>query len=197
MDCDQNEYRSQDGKCCKRCPADHHQTEVKACLAHEDRQCACIHGFYCQDPHSCEHCDQVTPCPLGQGVKVNVFALSAFFSDPTDPVAPVSSGLPVVHLIPTELPVISPLIDVHCQESSDPRSHITAACNCCVRDLHATHPEPTSLLSVSQFEALPTLSQFEALPTLSQYEALPTSRRPGMLMDRMYSEPQEDEWGGT
>ncbi|XP_076010803.1 tumor necrosis factor receptor superfamily member 5 [Genypterus blacodes] len=54
---------------CLECNHSNKKWTEKACMADEDTVCACITGFYCGDD-SCEHCQPVTRCPVGHGVKV-------------------------------------------------------------------------------------------------------------------------------
>ncbi|XP_034553207.1 tumor necrosis factor receptor superfamily member 5 [Notolabrus celidotus] len=53
---------------CKDCSTKN-QRKVKDCTAQEDTVCGCEPGFFCIN-QSCDHCQRVKHCPLGQGVKV-------------------------------------------------------------------------------------------------------------------------------
>ncbi|XP_054477630.1 tumor necrosis factor receptor superfamily member 5 isoform X2 [Anoplopoma fimbria] len=54
---------------CKDCSSINNQRKVKNCTAREDTVCECVKGLYCDDDR-CDHCKQLTHCPLGEGVKV-------------------------------------------------------------------------------------------------------------------------------
>ncbi|XP_029308142.1 tumor necrosis factor receptor superfamily member 5-like [Cottoperca gobio] len=54
---------------CKDCSFNNNQRKVKDCTAQKDTVCECVAGFYCRNDQ-CEHCQQVTHCPLGKGVNV-------------------------------------------------------------------------------------------------------------------------------
>ncbi|TDH11674.1 hypothetical protein EPR50_G00062960 [Perca flavescens] len=54
---------------CKECSSENKQKTVKVCTVQENTVCGCVDGFYCSSDQ-CDHCMQVTHCPLGEGVKV-------------------------------------------------------------------------------------------------------------------------------
>ncbi|XP_075965149.1 tumor necrosis factor receptor superfamily member 5 isoform X1 [Anarhichas minor] len=54
---------------CTVCYSKNNQITVKKCTTQEDVVCRCETGFYCNNDQ-CEHCQQVTQCLLGEGVKV-------------------------------------------------------------------------------------------------------------------------------
>ncbi|XP_062847649.1 tumor necrosis factor receptor superfamily member 11A [Trichomycterus rosablanca] len=56
-------------RCCKLCPKEHKQRELKQCEAHSDRRCGCDKGYYSETSHAL-HCKKVTNCPPGHGVSV-------------------------------------------------------------------------------------------------------------------------------
>lgn len=54
---------------CKECSPNNHQRRLRECTAKEDTVCECVEGFYC-DNADCGHCQPVTSCVAGSGVKV-------------------------------------------------------------------------------------------------------------------------------
>ncbi|KAM9309403.1 tumor necrosis factor receptor superfamily member 5 [Pholidichthys leucotaenia] len=54
---------------CKECSSHNRLVAVSECTITKDRVCECEPGFYCST-NDCEHCQPVTKCPPGQGVKV-------------------------------------------------------------------------------------------------------------------------------
>ncbi|KAM9851747.1 tumor necrosis factor receptor superfamily member 5 [Aulostomus maculatus] len=54
---------------CKNCSPNNNQKKETDCTAKEDTVCECVRGFYCSTT-DCEHCQSVTHCPPGAGVKV-------------------------------------------------------------------------------------------------------------------------------
>ncbi|XP_060936746.1 tumor necrosis factor receptor superfamily member 5 [Limanda limanda] len=54
---------------CKKCNYQNKQRESKYCSALEDTKCECETGFFCSNDQ-CEHCQPVTQCPVGEGVRV-------------------------------------------------------------------------------------------------------------------------------
>ncbi|XP_035018628.1 tumor necrosis factor receptor superfamily member 5 [Hippoglossus stenolepis] len=55
---------------CKECSSNNNQRNSKDCSAAEDTECECETGFYCSND-KCEHCQPVTQCPVGEGVRVS------------------------------------------------------------------------------------------------------------------------------
>uniref|UniRef100_G3P6Z9 TNFR-Cys domain-containing protein n=1 Tax=Gasterosteus aculeatus aculeatus TaxID=481459 RepID=G3P6Z9_GASAC len=55
---------------CKECISINNQEKLKDCTAQEDTVCKCMMGFYCNDEH-CDHCQPLTECRPGEGVKVH------------------------------------------------------------------------------------------------------------------------------
>ncbi|XP_062256015.1 tumor necrosis factor receptor superfamily member 5 [Platichthys flesus] len=54
---------------CKQCSSQNKQRISKDCSAPEDTECECETGFFCSNDQ-CEHCQPVTQCPIGEGVRV-------------------------------------------------------------------------------------------------------------------------------
>ncbi|XP_051262116.1 tumor necrosis factor receptor superfamily member 5 [Dicentrarchus labrax] len=54
---------------CKQCSSSYNQRTVTDCRAKHNTVCQCVTGFYCSD-NACDHCQPVTSCRLGKGVKV-------------------------------------------------------------------------------------------------------------------------------
>ncbi|XP_037309324.1 tumor necrosis factor receptor superfamily member 5 [Pungitius pungitius] len=55
---------------CKKCNSINNQEKAKDCTAQEDTVCKCVTGYYCSN-EQCDHCQLLTKCPLGEGVKVH------------------------------------------------------------------------------------------------------------------------------
>ncbi|KAF0045525.1 hypothetical protein F2P81_002054 [Scophthalmus maximus] len=54
---------------CKECSSDNNQRKAKECTATANTVCECESGFYCSND-LCDHCQPVTDCLVGEGVKV-------------------------------------------------------------------------------------------------------------------------------
>ncbi|KAM9353496.1 tumor necrosis factor receptor superfamily member 5 [Symphorus nematophorus] len=54
---------------CRNCSSNNNQKKVKDCTPQEDTVCECVTGFFCSNA-VCDHCQRVTQCPEGKGVKV-------------------------------------------------------------------------------------------------------------------------------
>ncbi|RVE62749.1 hypothetical protein OJAV_G00161250 [Oryzias javanicus] len=55
---------------CKTCSSQNHLKQESCCTAERDTVCVCERGYYCSTP-VCDHCQPVTPCSKGSGVKVS------------------------------------------------------------------------------------------------------------------------------
>ncbi|XP_039973541.1 tumor necrosis factor receptor superfamily member 5 [Xiphias gladius] len=54
---------------CSECSSHNNQRRVKDCTPTENTVCECITGYYCSNDQ-CDHCQRVSQCPPGKGVKV-------------------------------------------------------------------------------------------------------------------------------
>nr|XP_046255211.1 tumor necrosis factor receptor superfamily member 5 isoform X2 [Scatophagus argus] len=54
---------------CRDCSSNNNQRKLRDCTAQEDTVCECVAGYYCNNDQ-CDHCNPVTRCPPGEGVKV-------------------------------------------------------------------------------------------------------------------------------
>uniref|UniRef100_H3CRH2 TNFR-Cys domain-containing protein n=1 Tax=Tetraodon nigroviridis TaxID=99883 RepID=H3CRH2_TETNG len=57
---------------CTVCSSDSNQKVLEMCTAWKDTVCTCVSGFYCSND-KCEHCQPVSDCPPGEGVKTLAF----------------------------------------------------------------------------------------------------------------------------
>ncbi|XP_040900213.1 tumor necrosis factor receptor superfamily member 5 isoform X2 [Toxotes jaculatrix] len=53
---------------CRECSSHNNQRKAKECSATENTVCECKSGLYCSNDQ-CDHCQPVTPCSVGVGVK--------------------------------------------------------------------------------------------------------------------------------